>query len=127
MYHIIDPYFWFRGCHKRGTVDIPWAHARLSPEEFRRFVTESEGEAKAIKRCAKLKSLNQLTLRQWQETFEAGPFQILEWTENALPFAQNLLEEHREVEDSLLPGVERRDLLHSRIKVWLRNKGQGAE
>src|SRR5439155_1404076 len=23
----VDPYFWLRGCHKRGLVDIPWAHA----------------------------------------------------------------------------------------------------
>src|SRR5881628_2664229 len=33
----VDPYFWLRGCHKRGLVDIPWAHARMTLEDFRRF------------------------------------------------------------------------------------------
>src|SRR5439155_20699331 len=34
----VDPYFWLLACHKRGLVDIPWAHARLSLADFRRFV-----------------------------------------------------------------------------------------
>src|SRR5262249_41000503 len=29
IHHSIDPYFWVRGCHRSGLVDIPWAHARL--------------------------------------------------------------------------------------------------
>jgi SAM-dependent methyltransferase len=123
IYHSIDPYFWVRGCHKTALVDIPWAHARLSLDEFRRFVTETEGELQATKRCRRLATLNQLSLAQWRETFEAGPFEILEWREDLSPFAETLLEEHPEVEESLLEGVERRDLLHGRIRVWLRNKG----
>lgn len=120
LYHSIDPYFWLRGCHKTGVVAIPWAHSRLSSEEFRRFVTESEGEAQAIKRCQRLKTLNRLTLKEWRKIIEEGPFEILEWKEEWSPFAEALLEEHPEVEGSLLEGVERRDLIHSRIKVWLR-------
>src|SRR5439155_162224 len=48
--HAVDPYYWLRGCHKRGLVDIPWAHARLSLEDFDRFVTEREGAAVAAQR-----------------------------------------------------------------------------
>ncbi len=95
--------------------------------EFRRFVTESEGEAKAVKRCLHLTTLNQFTLRQWRRIIEAGPFEILEWIEKRSPFAKTLLEEYPEVQDTLLDGVERRDLIHGEIKVWLRKKGHGAE
>jgi ubiquinone/menaquinone biosynthesis C-methylase UbiE len=44
IYIAIDPYYWLRGCHKRGVVDIPWAHARLTLEEYRRFVADDRGE-----------------------------------------------------------------------------------
>src|SRR6266581_854875 len=30
--HAVDPYYWRRGCHKRGRVDSRWAYARLSLE-----------------------------------------------------------------------------------------------
>jgi SAM-dependent methyltransferase len=46
MYHVIDRYFWLRGCHAPGLVDIPWAHARLTPNEYRHFVAEYEGSSR---------------------------------------------------------------------------------
>jgi len=116
----IDPYFWLRGCHKRGLVDIPWAHARLSLEDFRRFVAESEGTAMAATRCARLQTLNRLTLGQWRAVIEAGPFEVLEWREEPSPFAVALLEEYPEVGDSLADGVEPRDLVDGRLEIWLR-------
>jgi SAM-dependent methyltransferase len=122
--HGIDQFFWLRGCHKGGLVDLPWAHARLRPSEFRRFVAESEGEAKAERRSRHLETLNQLGLRQWRELFEAGPFEILDWREEESELAKDLLEEHPDVPETLLDGVTERDLVHSSIKVWLRN-GRG--
>jgi SAM-dependent methyltransferase len=119
--HGIDQFFWLRGCHKGGLVDLPWAHARLQPSEFRRFVAESEGDAKADRRSRHLETLNQLGLRQWRALFEAGPFEILDWREEESELARNLLEEHPEVSDTLLDGVTERDLVHSSIKLWLRN------
>jgi SAM-dependent methyltransferase len=116
----VDPYFWLRGCHKRGLVDIPWAHARLSLEDFRRFVTESEGTAMAATRGGRLQTLNRLTLGQWRAVIEAGPFEVLEWTEEPTPFAVALLEEYPEVGDSLTDGVERRELVNGRLEIWLR-------
>ncbi len=121
-YHIIDPFYWLRGCHKRGLVDIPWAHARLSLPEYRRFVVETEGEAKARKRVARLQALNRLTLDQWRDTIEASPFEIVRWKEIQSGYATQLLAEHPDVEGSLLEGVQPRDLIHSRIKVWLRKR-----
>ena len=116
----VDPYFWLRGCHKRGLVDIPWAHARLSLQDFRRFVTESEGPAMAATRCGRLQTLNRLTLDQWRAVIEAGPFEMLEWTEERSDFAVALLNDYPEVGDSLADGVEPRDLVHGRLEIWLR-------
>jgi ubiquinone/menaquinone biosynthesis C-methylase UbiE len=122
--HGIDPFYWLKGCHKDGLVDLPWAHARLSPGEFRRFVAETEGDAKAAKRSDQLERLNQLGLRRWRELFEAGPFEILDWREESSALAQTVLEEHPDVPETLLEGVTTRDLVHYSIKVWLRNTGQ---
>jgi SAM-dependent methyltransferase len=122
IYHRIDPYFWLRGCHKRGLVDIPWAHARLSLEEFRRFVTATEGEGVAGKRCARLLTLNRMTLAQWRAVVEAAPVEVLDWREEPSAFARALLEEYPEVRESLAPGVEPRDLVHEHLEMWLRVK-----
>ena len=119
IHHAVDPYYWLRGCHKRGLVDIPWAHARLSLEDFERFVTESEGPAAAAKRCGRLRTLNRLTLAQWRAVIEAGPFEILEWTEAPSPFAAQLLAENPDVLGSLADGVEPRDLVNARLEFWL--------
>jgi len=120
IHHAVDPFYWLRGCHKRGVVDIPWAHARLSLDDFARFVTEREGVEVAAKRCGRLRTLNRLTLAQWRAAIEAGPFHILEWTEEPSPFAAQLLAEHPDVLDSLTPGVEPRDLVNGRLEFWLR-------
>jgi SAM-dependent methyltransferase len=118
--HAIDPFFWLKGCHKRGVVDLPWAHARLRPEEYRRFVALTEGEAAATKRSRHLETLNQLGVRQWRALFEAGPFEILDWFEQPSAFAEALLDEHPDVPETLLGDVAARDLVCCSIKVWLR-------
>lgn len=120
IHHAVDPYYWLRGCHKRGLVDIPWAHARLSLEDFARFVTEREGAAVAAKRCDRLRTLNRLTLAQWRAAIEAGPFDIQEWTEERSPFAAQVLAENPDVFDTLADGVEPRDLVNGRLEFWLR-------
>ena len=50
MYHKIDPFYWHRGCHRGALTDIPWAHARLSLEDFLKFTTEYEGKKKGQRR-----------------------------------------------------------------------------
>jgi SAM-dependent methyltransferase len=118
--HAIDPFFWLKGCHKRGVVDLPWAHARLNPYEFRRFVAETEGEATAAKRSRHLETLNQLGLGQWRALIEASPFEILDWFEQPSAFAETMLEEHPDVPETLLDDVTAGDLVCCSIKVWLR-------
>lgn len=119
IHHGIDPFFWLRGCHKRGLADLPWAHARLSDSEFHRFVSEQESPAKADKRLHRLQTLNRFTLRQWRALVEQGPVRVLEWRQEPSPQCRELLAAHPEVLARLVPGVEEEDLLCHRIHVWL--------
>jgi len=124
IYHEIDPFYWLRGCHKRGLVDIPWAHSRLPLQEFHRFVAGSESKRTADKRLERLKTLNRRTLQEWKILMENGPFEIIDWAESTSSFAEVVLKEYPEVTSTLLPGVEPRDLIVSRIEVWLRNRAE---
>ena len=126
IYLSTDPYFSPRGCHKTGVVDIPWAHASLSLEEYRRFVTESEGEDRALRRCRRLETINPYTIREWREKIEACPFEILEWREERSAFAETLLQENSQVTEMVRDGVEHRDLIHGRLKMWLRKRADDA-
>lgn len=120
VYHEIDPFFWIRGCHKRGLVDMPWAHARLTPDEYHRFITENENESKAQKRLNRLMTLNRQTVKEWKMLFESSPFEIIDWREEKSSFAEEVLGEYPEVISTLLPGIEANDLVTSRIRVVLR-------
>jgi SAM-dependent methyltransferase len=120
IYLGIDPFYWLRGCHKRAVVDIPFAHARLSLEEYRHFVAMNEGEEAAAKRWSRLETLNRLTIRQWRETIESMSCEILEWREGRSELGEAVLRENPDVVETLLPGVEESDLLTDRIEVWLR-------
>lgn len=122
IYHEIDPFFWLRGCHKRGLVDIPWAHARLTPREFYRFVLENEGERFADKRLKRVMTLNHLTLKQWKTFHVNSPFEILDYQEVTSPFAEAILKENPEVTSTLLPGINTNDLIVTRIYVSLRKR-----
>jgi ubiquinone/menaquinone biosynthesis C-methylase UbiE len=120
VYLGIDPFFWIRGCHKRGVVDLPWAHARLSLDDYRRFVAETEGEALADERRLRLETLNRLTIRQWRSMMEDTGCEILEWVTDPSPLGKSMLVERPEIEQTLLPGVDREDLLSERVSVVLR-------
>ncbi|HSD28258.1 MAG TPA: class I SAM-dependent methyltransferase [Vicinamibacteria bacterium] len=122
VYLSIDPFFWLRGCHKRGVVDLPFAHARLSLPEYRRFVAETEGEARAAKRAGRLATLNRFTVSDWRRSIESHAWEVLGWTERPSELGAAILRENPEIMDTLLPGVEERDLLTERIDVWLRRR-----
>jgi SAM-dependent methyltransferase len=120
VFHEIDPYYWIRGCHKRGLVNIPWAHARLTPDEYYRFVLETEGKQKAEKRLKRLNTLNRLSLKQWKTYFENKSFEILNWEEIASPFAEEVLKEMPDVVRTIIPGITKNDLITGRIRVTLK-------
>jgi SAM-dependent methyltransferase len=122
IYLAIDPFFWLRGCHKRGVVDIPFAHARLPLEEYRRFVAEREGEAVAARRVWRLSTLNRFTVRRWRETLESVSCEILDWQNDHSELGAAVLAEDPGILETLLPGVAKADLLTERIEVWLRRR-----
>ena len=122
MYHRIDPFFWVRGCHLRGLVDIPWAHARLSPDEYRRFVRETEGHAQAADRFTYVQQLNRFTVRRWREIVESAWVEIRAWKEEHLQSIVDLLGRYPEVPDTIIEDVSRPDLTCSLIKTALRRK-----
>jgi SAM-dependent methyltransferase len=123
IHHNIDPFYWIRGCHKRGVVDIPWAHSRLNDDDIYRFVVEHEGDSRATKVLNRIQSLNRLTVSQWRELIEAGPYEIVDWQEQTSEFATEIFREYPEVGETLLEGVGQRDLVTSRIDLWLRVTG----
>jgi SAM-dependent methyltransferase len=122
VYHEIDPFYWLRGCHKRGLVDIPWAHARLTLPEYNRFVTETEGEAVGDKRLKRLRTLNRLSLREWRALLETDPFEIILWEETPSSFAEEVLREYPDAVSTALPGLQPNDLVVRRIRVCLQKK-----
>lgn len=120
-HHLIDPYFWLKGCHAGGLTDVPWAHARLSEAGYRRVVRRAESRGRADRRTAFLGTLNPLGLAGWRSAIEAdGAFEVVSWTERHSPLAERLLAEHPDVETSLLPGVTRADLTCCAIVVVLK-------
>ena len=82
---------------------------------------QHEGPAKAEARAGRLETLNRYTLAQWRRIIESGPFDVLEYAEQPNDYATAVLREFPEVRQTLLPGVEERDLTVGRIHAWLRN------
>jgi len=120
IYLGIDPFYWIRGCHKRGLVDIPFAHARMNLDDFTRFVASYETSATAAKRRRRLETLNRLTVQQWRASIEATACDILLWRNKHSEVGATVLKQFPEILPTLLPGLSAVDLLCERIEVWLR-------
>lgn len=123
MYHRIDPFFWARGCHLPGLVDVPWAHARLSPDEYRRLMLDTHGTNGATERIDFVQSLNQFTVRQWRDVFDAAPLEMIRWEEQRLDWVRDLLGSHPEVTETTIKRVEPSDLTCSMITVVATSAG----
>jgi SAM-dependent methyltransferase len=119
-FHAVDPYYWLKGCHRRGLVDMPWAHARLEPAEVVEVALLTRGRRHAARCESRLAELNQMTLRAWREAIDATPFDVLKWHVSRSDFAERTLAEFPEVLETLLDGVSSDDLVHSAISFWLR-------
>jgi SAM-dependent methyltransferase len=122
IYLGVDPFYWVRGCHKRGVVDIPFAHARLDLDEYGNFVTAHESAEVAVKRGRRLETLNRFTITRWRQHIEAMPCEVLAWENKDSAVGRAVLQEFPDIEQTLLPGVSEADLLCERIEVWLRRK-----
>jgi SAM-dependent methyltransferase len=119
-FHKADPYYWLKGCHRQGLVDMPWAHARLEPSEVVEVARLIHGRRQAARCEARLAELNRMTLRDWQDAIEATRFDVLEWHVERSRFAERILAEFPEVEETLLDGLTRDDLVQGPPLFWLR-------
>jgi SAM-dependent methyltransferase len=119
-FHKADPFYWLKGCHRKGVVDMPWAHARLEPRQVVEVARYAHGRRKAARCESRLQELNRMTLRGWREAIEATRFDVLEWVAVPSEYAERTLAEFPDVEDTLLDGVTRDDLVHSAVRFWLR-------
>ncbi len=122
IYLGVDPFYWVRGCHKRGVVDIPFAHARLELDDYEKFVTVHEGAEVAAKRRHRLETLNRFTIEQWRGKIESIDYEVLAWEIKDSEIGCAVLQEYPEIVPSLLSGISKADLLCERIEVWLRRK-----
>ena len=122
-HHLIDPFFWLKGCHARGLTDLPWAHARLDLEDYERFVRRAESRRRAARRTDWLRTLNRLRPADWRRMFEADSrFELLAVQERTSPVAEAMLARHNEVLDTALPGISERDLTCCAVEVVLRRR-----
>jgi SAM-dependent methyltransferase len=119
-FHKADPYYWLKGCHRKGLVDLPWAHARLEPRQVVEVSRLVHGQRKAARCESRLQELNRMTLRGWRETIDATRFEVLDWRVIRSDFAEQMLGEFPDVQETVLDGVTRDDLVHGAIWFWLR-------
>jgi SAM-dependent methyltransferase len=119
-YHKIDPYYWLKGCHRKGLVDMPWAHARLDVPAVVEVAELVHGRWHAKRSRDRLLELNRLTPSGWRDIVEGSDFEILDWRVVRSEFAEQLLNEYPEVEQTLLPGIGRDDLVDGTVAFWLR-------
>jgi hypothetical protein len=82
--------------------------------------------AAADVRTGRLETLNRLTVGQWHSLIEAERWDILDWNERRSETGERLLQDHPDIAETLLPGVEVRDLVCERIEVILRKRGGSA-
>lgn len=120
-HHVIDPFFWLKGCHGGGLTDVPWGHARLAPDDFARAAVLAEGTRRGERRAAFLATLNPLGLDGWRSALlDSGPWELVSWEPKESPVARSLLAMHPEVPTSLLPAVTPADLVCQSITAVLR-------
>lgn len=121
--HEYNPFFCATGGHLDCTLDIPWGHARLSPEDFERYLETYRPDELQDGLDFFHKGLNRMTFRNLEEASSDSGLQLLEllpWIdkEDVDQVDARLLEEVRH----LYPTATIRDLT-SRFVWALHQKG----
>lgn len=66
-FHEYNPFFSVDGGHSLCTLDFPWGHARLSDEDFERYLDEFRPEQKDVSLSFFKNNLNRMTLAQLKQ------------------------------------------------------------
>jgi SAM-dependent methyltransferase len=124
--HDVEPWFGPRGGHSLCTLDFPWGHVRLGPEDFERYVRRwrpfEVGDAVDYHRHGFQEP--RLTLDESRAAALGAGLDIVEWREKPLSLrdVHNRLATSELVADCrrLHPRITRRDLLTLGYRVLLR-------
>jgi hypothetical protein len=98
---------------------MPWAHARLEIEEVVEVARLTHGRSQATRCGARLRELNRLNAAGWRDVVGRSGLEVLDLQVAHSEFAEQLLAEFPEVERTLLPGVQRDDLVTSALGFTL--------
>jgi SAM-dependent methyltransferase len=86
-HHGVDPWFGIAGGHSLCTLDFPWGHLRLSPDETERYLREQRPNEAADAIALRREGFQSppLTLAESRQAVEAAGLEILRWHEQPLP------------------------------------------
>lgn len=76
-FHEYNPFFSVDGGHSLCTLDFPWGHARLSDEDFERYVTDLRPNEKEVSLSFFRNNLNRMTLTHLNECMEQNGLEVL--------------------------------------------------
>lgn len=82
VYLGIDPFFWLRGCHKRGGRR-PLRPRAVVPARVSAFRGGERRRSTRAPARPRLATLNRFTVSQWRRAIECVPWEVLEWKERA--------------------------------------------
>ena len=87
LFHDYNPFFSANGGHSPCTLDFPWGHARLDPEDFERYVRELRpAEVDQALRFYR-ENLNRMTLADLRTAVSAAGLElvaVVPWADRAL-------------------------------------------
>lgn len=125
MYHDYNPFFSALGGHSLATLDLPWGHARLDPEDVERYLREIRpAEADQALRFYQ-DSLNRMTQSDLRAAIDGAGLELLAaipWHQRALvpdATAEVLAEVRR-----TYPAATVEDLLGTFVAVVARRPGR---
>ena len=122
-FHEYNPFFSQDGGHSLCTLDFPWGHARLSPEDFERYLREIRPSEKEVASRFYRENLNRMTLSDLKEhATEAGftLLSILPWIESR--HLDELTADALADSKRSFPSCELMDLISPTVWVLLRKE-----
>jgi SAM-dependent methyltransferase len=78
VFHEYNPFFCLEGGHTLCTLEFPWGHARLSAEDFRRYVDQFRKDEASQDLSFYNNNLNRMTIRDMMSMTEKAGFDIIE-------------------------------------------------
>jgi SAM-dependent methyltransferase len=122
-FHEYNPFFSVDGGHSLCTLDFPWGHARLSDEDFERYLDEFRPEQKNVSLSFFKNNLNRMTLSHLNDSMEQNglePVSIIPWysEDDQASLTNNMLKQCKQIH----PTVEHVDLAAPIVWVLCKKK-----